>query len=61
MEEARQELYKLLGSGAPEEKVVEQSQKLDRYIVEYHKRESINQLLISLPEEISRGGTMTWL
>lgn len=37
MEEARQELYKLLESGAPEEKVVEQSQKLDVYIVEYYK------------------------
>lgn len=37
VEEARQELYKLLGSGAPEEKVVEQSQKLDQLIVDYYK------------------------
>lgn len=38
MKEARQELYKLLESGAPEGKVVEQSQKLDQLIVDYYKR-----------------------
>lgn len=38
MEEARELLYEMLENGAPEEKVVEQSQELDRYIVEYYKK-----------------------